>query len=85
MGEPLSYLGDISSQYRLKGGAMGRSMLEKGVKRHLSSRGRKQYRQPSDAPIPQDQVSSLKVSDQKGRMEIYLPQANEMCIVLTQT
>ena len=46
-------------------------MLGKEVKQHLSSLGRKQDRQPSYPPIPQDLVSSHKLSDQKSRMEIY--------------
>ena len=33
--------------------------------------GKKQYFWPSYSPIPQGQVSSHKVSDQKSRMEIY--------------
>jgi len=49
----------------------GIPMLGKEVKQHLLSLGRKQDRQPSYPPIPQDLVSSHKLSDQKSRMEIY--------------
>jgi len=57
---PLPFM-EISSQYHLKGGFKGgarvRSMLKKGVKRHLSSQGRKQNLWPSYPPIPQDHGS----------------------------
>ena len=55
-------------------------MLEKGVKRHLSSRRRKQYRRPSYPQDPTRLESQHEVSDQKSQMEIYLPQENIMCI-----
>ena len=57
----------------LTGKARVRSMLQKGVKRHLSSQGRKQYRQPFYSRDPPRISSQRKVSDQKSLMKINSP------------
>jgi len=48
-------------------------MLEKGVKWHLPSWQRKQYRQPSYPRDPPGIVNQHEASGQKSQMEIYSP------------